>query len=100
MKRKTSSQRMVEIESQAFSNIIEECREASQCLAVLLDAEMTDNASWELLIQLSKKAGQKDFIDTFQKALDEEKIHLRTVRNMITKLARYELVEMAQPQAT
>ncbi|HEY3452312.1 MAG TPA: hypothetical protein VGK67_38565 [Myxococcales bacterium] len=97
-KRKTPSQRAVEIESLAFANIIEESREASQVLHVLLDAEMEDNASWELLIQLAKRAGQKDLIAHFQKAWEEEKVHLRTVRGLILKLARYELVEMARPQ--
>jgi len=97
-KRKTPSQRAVEIEAQAFSNIIEESREASQILHVLLDAELEDNASWDLLIQLAKRAGQRDFIASFSKAWDEEKVHLRTVRNLIGRIARRELVESVRSQ--
>lgn len=92
VRRKTPSQRAVEIEAQAFANIIDESKEPSQILHVLLDAEMDDNASWELLMQLSKRAGQKDFVQAFQKAWDEEKQHLKVVRALITKVARSDLL--------
>lgn len=98
-RRKTPSQKMVEIESQAFENIISGSEDPSQILHVLLDAEMEDNASWELLIQLAKRAGQEDFIEAFQKSMDEERQHLRVVRNLITQLARKELVEEAEAGA-
>jgi hypothetical protein len=60
------------------------------------------HASWDLLIQLARRAGQKDFVQAFQEASDDEKVHLRTVRNMIIRLAKHELVDTArqQPQAT
>jgi ferritin-like metal-binding protein YciE len=96
IKRKTPSQRVVEIESQAFSNIIESFDDPSALLHVLLDAEMDDNASWEMLIQLARRAGQKDFIDTFQQCLDEEKTHLKTVKTLAVQLARKELAPEAR----
>lgn len=94
-RRKTPSQKVVEIEAQAFSNIIDSTDDPSHLLHVLLDAEMNDNASWELLMQLSKRSGQTDFIETFGKALEAERNHLKTVNRLIAQLARQELVEQA-----
>ncbi|MBI5544602.1 MAG: hypothetical protein HY901_11980 [Deltaproteobacteria bacterium] len=98
IRKRTPSQRAVEIESQAFENIIADTDDPAQLLHVLLDAEMDDNASWELLIQLARRAGQTDFIDAFQEAMEHERQHLRTVRNLILRLARRELVEQVSMQ--
>lgn len=95
-RRKTPSQMVVEQESQAFERIIADADDPSMLLHVLLDAEMSDNASWELLIKLATNAGQQDFVSKFAEARDQEKVHLREVRNMVSRLARIELIDQAQ----
>jgi ferritin-like protein len=52
----------------------------SQALETLLAAELIDNASWELLIQLSSGFGLDDMTTRFERALAAEERHLATVR--------------------
>lgn len=52
----------------------------SQALQVLLSAELIDNASWELLIELSAGFGLDDLLPRFNAALDAEERHLDSVR--------------------
>lgn len=54
-----------------------------QCLEALLVAELTDNASWELLIELTDKLGHGELATRFQRALDEEADHLAYVRSWL-----------------
>lgn len=51
-----------------------------QCLEAVLSLELTDNAAWELLVQLAQDLGQSDMADKFQEALAEEQIHLQEIR--------------------
>lgn len=57
----------------------------AQGLQALLVAELTDNAGWELLIQLAEEAGQDELVARFQAALDEEAEHLVKVRGWLTR---------------
>lgn len=54
-----------------------------QGLEVILIAELADNDSWELLMELAKKAGQDQLVEGFQAALDTERDHLVRVRGWI-----------------
>jgi rubrerythrin len=54
-----------------------------QSLEALLVAELTDNASWELLIELARGAGHTDIADRFQHALDAEAQHLVMVKGWL-----------------
>jgi hypothetical protein len=54
-------------------------------LDALLTAELVDNASWELLIQLAADAGQDPLVTRFREALDEEAEHLVKVREWLTR---------------
>jgi len=63
----------------------------SQCLNALLTAELVDNASWELLIELADEMGQQDMVNEFRIALQEEQHHLDTVRNWVVEASRKEL---------
>lgn len=47
-----------------------------QSLEALLVAELTDNAGWELLIELARGLGQDELVTRFQAALDAEAEHL------------------------
>jgi hypothetical protein len=58
----------------------------AQSLDAMLVAELTDNASWELLAELASKAGQGEVADRFMLALDAEQQHLATVRAWLRML--------------
>lgn len=55
----------------------------AQSLNALLTAELTDNAGWELLIELTDACGQTDIAEQFAQALAEEQVHLETVRGWL-----------------
>jgi rubrerythrin len=55
----------------------------AQALNALLSAELTDNASWELLIELAEQVGQEDMAKEFMAALQSEQQHLSMVRGWL-----------------
>jgi ferritin-like protein len=55
-----------------------------QCLEALLIAELTDNAGWELLIELAQGLGQTELVNQFEQALATEAEHLMLVRRWLT----------------
>jgi rubrerythrin len=55
-----------------------------QCLEALLMAELTDNAGWEMLIELAQGLGQTQLVEQFEQALDAEAEHLMLVRRWLT----------------
>lgn len=54
-----------------------------QSLEIILQAELVDNACWEVLIELAEDAGLSKLATDFQQALDEEKIHLETIKEWV-----------------
>ncbi|MDQ3060520.1 MAG: ferritin-like domain-containing protein [Pseudomonadota bacterium] len=58
----------------------------AQSLSAILTAELTDNAGWELLIELAEDAGEDDLAGRFVAALSEEQAHLTTVQNWLRTL--------------
>jgi len=57
-----------------------------QCLDVLLNAELIDNAGWELLIPLAEGLGQGEMAEEFRVALEHEARHLRNVREWVARM--------------
>jgi ferritin-like metal-binding protein YciE len=55
----------------------------AQSLNALLTAELTDNAGWELLIELADSCGQTEIAERFQQALTQEQRHLQTIRDWL-----------------
>jgi bacterioferritin (cytochrome b1) len=55
-----------------------------QCLQALLTAELTDNAGWELLIELASNLGYDDMQQKFETALAHEEEHLQNVRDWLS----------------
>lgn len=55
----------------------------AQGLNALLTAELTDNASWELLIELARETGHDDMAKAFGEALQHEAEHLQMVRGWL-----------------
>jgi hypothetical protein len=58
----------------------------AQCLNTILTAELTDNAGWELLIQLAEEAGQTEMTEQFSLALQAEQRHLVTIQGWLQAL--------------
>ena len=58
----------------------------AQCLNAVLTAELTDNAGWELLIQLAEDAGETELAGRFLGALSQEQEHLAIVKGWLTQL--------------
>ncbi|HEX5964778.1 MAG TPA: ferritin-like domain-containing protein [Pyrinomonadaceae bacterium] len=56
----------------------------TQCLQVLLTAELTDNAGWELLIELASNLGYDEMRENFETALTHEEEHLQNVREWLS----------------
>ncbi len=56
----------------------------TQSLNALLTAELTDNAGWEMLIELADEVGQEALSERFTEALDNEQRHLDSVRAWLT----------------
>lgn len=56
----------------------------TQCLQVLLTAELTDNDGWQLLITLAENLGYTDMVREFEAALDNEELHLENVRGWLS----------------
>lgn len=58
----------------------------TQCLQALLTAELTDNAGWELLIELADGLGFQELKTEFETALSHEEEHLQNVRNWVSDM--------------
>ena len=58
----------------------------AQSLNAMLSAELTDNAAWELLIQLAEEAGETELAGRFLGALAQEQEHLAIVKGWLTML--------------
>ena len=58
----------------------------AQCLNAILTAELTDNAGWELLIQLAEQSGESELAGRFLGALSQEQEHLVTIKGWLTTL--------------
>ena len=55
-----------------------------QCLSAMLTAELTDNAGWELLIELADNLGYDEMKTEFETCLQHEERHLQNVRNWVS----------------
>jgi hypothetical protein len=61
----------------------------AQCLNAVLTAELTDNAGWELLVQLAEQAGETELAGRFLGALAQEQEHLVTVKGWLSALVTH-----------
>ncbi len=56
----------------------------TQCLDAILTAELTDNAGWEMLIDLADDLGHPDLAEKFKEALEHEERHLVNVKTWLS----------------
>lgn len=57
-----------------------------QSLHVILDAELLDNAGWEMLVELARSVGQDGIAQDFQTARHQEAVHLVRIRTLVAEL--------------
>ena len=62
----------------------------AQGLSSILAAELVDNASWELLVELAREFGNDALADSFDVARRQEVEHLRQVRGWYETLTKRE----------
>jgi rubrerythrin len=55
----------------------------AQSLHAIHIAELADHDGWALLITLAEEFGQKDMAASFKRALAEEDLHLKTIRELM-----------------
>jgi bacterioferritin (cytochrome b1) len=60
--------------------VIDPRTSVTQCLQAMLTAELTDNAGWEMLIDLADELGHTDLTEKFTEALGNEQKHLLNVQ--------------------
>lgn len=71
----------------AWVQMIEDPRTSFvQSLDIILQAELVDNAGWEILIELAETLNMEDAIEKFEHALEEENTHLAYVRAWVSQL--------------
>jgi rubrerythrin len=71
---------------QGFMQVLTDPRTSiPQMLNTLVSIELTDNAAWELLINIALKSGQEKIAKNFQSALVQEEEHLRTIKSLLEK---------------
>jgi rubrerythrin len=58
----------------------------AQCIQILLSVELTDNACWELLLELAQEGDHDHLIEPFQKALVAEQEHETMIKQWLRKL--------------
>jgi hypothetical protein len=61
-----------------------------QCVHVMMDAELLDNAGWELLIELAREAGHTAIAGRFEVALQQEQRHLTQLRSWVQAMTRHD----------
>jgi len=61
-----------------------------QALHVMLDAELLDNAAWEMLIELARDCGHDAMAERFGVAVTQEAKHLVHLRQLVTRLTKKE----------
>jgi ferritin-like protein len=75
---------MVGVQGMGLMQVISDPRTTiAQALNALLTAELTDNASWELLVELAEQTGHKDMATEFSAALQTEAQHLAMVKGWL-----------------
>ena len=87
----TPSADLVAIEGQGIGAVLADPRTTvGQCLHALIVAELADGEGWTLLRSLADEMGQKELVERFVKAEQEEERHLAQVRSWLGAHARAE----------
>lgn len=63
----------------------------AQCLNAMLTLELTDNAAWELLIELAEQANHPHIAASFKEPLLHEEEHLVTIKTLLREELKAQL---------
>lgn len=63
----------------------------AQCLNAMLTLELTDNAAWELLIELAQQANHPQLAASFEEPLRHEEEHLVTIKALLRESLKAQL---------
>jgi bacterioferritin (cytochrome b1) len=63
----------------------------AQCLNAILTIELTDNAAWELLIELARQANHPHIAASFEEPLRHEEEHLAAIKTLLSTEVRAQL---------
>lgn len=85
--------RLVDEQSRALLSIVKsDNARASHRLQCILDAELEDSVSWELLVALAREGGTTEMVRDFLQAERREVEHARDTRKMIARIAGHEVL--------
>lgn len=102
--RETVSARLARHEADAYVKLVGEAETPEQVLNVLLSFELMDENAWEMIIDLGRDAHDDQMVQTLERALRDEKEHLRGVRGMFAAAMRSTIAaavaEAAKPDTT
>ncbi len=82
---KTEMSSLVERESMGIADVVMKDHDIPHALHALLTAELSDNAGWELLVQLALEADDEDARRAFGRRLHEEEDHLDYLRRAVER---------------
>lgn len=71
------------VSSGILSVVLDPRTTIAESLDAVLSAELTDNAGWELLIDVARKSGQDEMAERFEPALAAEMRHVGDVRSWL-----------------
>lgn len=94
----TEHSRLVETEAKGIEEIIlTDHRPLGDMFHALLAAELSDNAGWDLLVDLADEAGDKEARKQFKKRLRHEEEHLSFVRKAVERFTVDEVLAADEP---
>lgn len=91
--RDTEYSRLVKRESQGIEDVIlDGDGSIPHLFHALLSAELTDNAGWEMLVDLAAEAGDEEARAVFNRYLNEEEDHLELCMRAVEAFQRHEVL--------
>jgi ferritin-like metal-binding protein YciE len=88
----TPSARITQTESEGIIEVVQH-EDFDEAMDALLNAELVDNAGWDLLITLAKEMGDRDAVKEFRKAFRAEMQHLLYIRRNVIRTSKEKLQE-------
>ncbi|MGC4113152.1 MAG: ferritin-like domain-containing protein [Myxococcales bacterium] len=88
----TDHSKLVAIESEGIKEVIDGDFALPHLFHALLQAELSDNAGWQLLLELADEAGDDEAREAFRTRLHHEDEHLRMMREAVSTFARREVL--------
>ena len=83
---------LVETESRGIEEVVQNDRQIPHLFHALLNAELVDNAGWDLLMRIAEEAGDREAAKEFKKRLFEEQEHLLYVKSALEAFTRRDVL--------